>query len=43
MKKLQEEKERTIQDVINKRKQHTRKVDNKLILKAYRLCDQKTW
>lgn len=34
--KMQEEKkEITIQDVINKRKQHTRRVDTKLILKAY--------
>lgn len=32
---MQEEKEITIQDVINKRKEHTRKVDTKLILKAY--------
>ena len=32
---MQEEKEITIQDVIRKRKQHTRKVDTKLILKAY--------
>lgn len=35
MKKLQEEKEITIQDVINKRKEHTRKIDIKLIMKAY--------
>lgn len=32
---MQEEKEITIQNVINKRKEHTRKVDTKLILKAY--------
>ncbi len=32
---MQEKKEITIQDVINKRKEHTRKVDTKLILKAY--------
>ncbi len=32
---MQEEKEITIQDVINKRKQHTRKIDTKLIMKAY--------
>ncbi len=32
---MQEAKEITIQDVLNKRKQHTRKVDTKLILKAY--------
>lgn len=32
---MQEEREMTIQEVINKRKEHTRKVDTKLILKAY--------
>ena len=32
---MQEAKEITIQDVINKRKEHTRKIDNKLIMKAY--------
>lgn len=31
----EEKKEITIQDVINKRKQHSRRVDSKLILKAY--------
>lgn len=35
MKQVQEEKEITIQDVINKRKQHTRKIDINLIMKAY--------
>ena len=29
------EKEITIQDIIAKRKEHSRKVDNKLIMKAY--------
>ena len=32
---MQEEKEITIQNVINKRKEHTRKVDSKRIIKAY--------
>ena len=32
---MQEEKEITIQDVISKRKEHTRKIDTKLIMKAY--------
>ncbi len=32
---MQETKEITIQDVIAKRKQHTRRIDNKLILRAY--------
>jgi len=32
---MQQEKEITIQDIINKRKEHSRKVDTKLILKAY--------
>ena len=32
---MQEEKEITIQNVINKRKEHTRKIDVKLITKAY--------
>ena len=32
---MQEEKEITIQNVINKRKEHTRKVDSKRIMKAY--------
>lgn len=35
MKGLQEAKEITIQNVLNKRKQHARKVDTKLIMKAY--------
>ncbi len=35
LRKLQEEKEITIREIINKRKQHTRKIDNKLITKAY--------
>ena len=32
---MKEEKEKTIQDVISRRKQHTRRVDSKLIMKAY--------
>ncbi len=32
---MQEIKEITIQQIINKRKEHTRKVDTKLIMKAY--------
>ncbi|MCI8383937.1 MAG: bifunctional (p)ppGpp synthetase/guanosine-3',5'-bis(diphosphate) 3'-pyrophosphohydrolase [Clostridia bacterium] len=32
---MQEEKEITIQEVINKRREHARKVDTKLIMKAY--------
>lgn len=32
---MQEEKEITIQDIINKRKEHTRKIDTKLIMKAF--------
>lgn len=32
---MQEIKEITIQDVINKRREHTRKIDTKLIMKAY--------
>ncbi len=32
---MQEEKEITIQDIINKRKEHTRKIDSKLIMKAF--------
>ena len=32
---MQEEKEITIQDVITKRKEHSRKIDTKLIMKAY--------
>ena len=34
-------KEVTIQDIINKRKQHSRKVDTKLIMKAYNLASEK--
>ena len=34
-------KEVTIQDVINKRKQHARRVDVKLIMKAYNLAKEK--
>ena len=30
-----QEKEITIQDIISKRKQHSRRVDTKLIMKAY--------
>ena len=36
-----ENKNITIQDVINKRKEHTRRVDTKLIMKAYNLADEK--
>ena len=32
---MQEKDEITIQDIIDKRKKHTRKVDTKLIMKAY--------
>lgn len=32
---MQEEKEITVQDIINKRKEHARKVDTKLIMKAF--------
>lgn len=32
---MQEKKEMTIQDVLSKRKEHTRKIDTKLIMKAY--------
>ena len=32
---MKEEKEKTIQDVISRRKQHARRVDSKLIMKAY--------
>ena len=35
------EKEITIQDIIAKRKEHSRKVDTKLIMKAYNLADGK--
>ena len=34
-------KEITIQDIISKRKEHSRKVDTKLIMKAYNLADGK--
>ena len=37
----EERKEVTIQDVINKRKQHARRVDTKLIMKAYNLAKEK--
>ena len=37
----EERKEVTIQDVINKRKQHARRVDVKLIMKAYNLAKEK--
>ena len=37
----EETQEITIQDVINKRKQHSRKVDVKLIMKAYNLAKEK--
>ena len=37
---MQDNKNITIQDVINKRKEHTRKVDTKLILKAYNYADE---
>ena len=33
--KLQEQPNKTIQDVITKRKEHSRRVDSKLIMKAY--------
>ena len=36
-----EAKEITIQDIINKRKEHTRRVDTKLIMKAYNLANEK--
>ena len=35
------EKQITIQDVINKRKAHTRRIDTKLIMKAYNLANEK--
>ena len=38
---MQEQKEITIQDVINKRKEHSRRVDTKLIMKAYNLAEEK--
>ena len=36
-----QEQEIKIQDVINKRKQHSRRVDTKLIMKAYNLANEK--
>ena len=36
-----ENKEITIQDVISKRKQHSRRVDTKLIMKAYNIANEK--
>ncbi len=36
-----QENEITIQDVINKRKEHSRRVDTKLIMKAYNLANEK--
>lgn len=41
LRKLQEEKEITIREVINKRKEHTRKIDIKLITKAYNYANSK--
>ena len=38
---MSENKEITIKDVINKRKEHSRRVDIKLIMKAYRLASEK--
>ena len=37
---MQEEKQVTIQDVIAKRKEHNRRVDTKLIMKAYQYADK---
>ena len=37
----EEKKEITIKDVINKRKEHSRRVDVKLIMRAYRLASEK--
>jgi GTP pyrophosphokinase len=37
---VQEVKEITIQDVINKRKEHSRKIDTKLIMKAYNYANK---
>ena len=37
----EEKKEITIKDVINKRKEHSRRVDIKLIMRAYRLANEK--
>ncbi len=36
---MQEEKNITIQDVISKRKQHSRRTDTKLITKAYNFAN----
>lgn len=36
---MQEEKEITIQDIINKRKEHTKKIDTKLVMKAFDYAD----
>ena len=38
---MTETKEITIQDIISKRKQHSRRVDTKLIMKAYNLANEK--
>ena len=38
---MQETKNITIQDVIQKRKEHSRRVDTKLIMKAYNLAEEK--
>ena len=38
---MSENKEITIKDVINKRKEHSRRVDIKLIMRAYRLASEK--
>ena len=38
---MQEQREITIQDVINKRKEHSRRTDTKLIMKAYNLAVEK--
>ena len=35
-----QEKEITIQDVINKRKSHSRKIDTKLIMKDYNMAEE---
>lgn len=37
----EEKKEISIKDIINKRKEHSRRVDIKLIMKAYRLASEK--
>ena len=34
------EQEVTIQDVINKRKEHSRKVDTRLIMRAYNMAEE---